>query len=92
MAQYVSRGTQIDTDKCVALAGNRFDLVIMAAARSRELRRQHSSSLKFEDVHTNVTALLEFQNGIQDASYLKTIKFNNYKDRQIDRSARYLGR
>jgi DNA-directed RNA polymerase subunit K/omega len=93
MAQYISRGTQIDTDKCVEIAGgNRFNLVIMAAARSRELRRQHASSQKFEDVHTNVTALLEFQNGKLDADYMKKIKFREPNDRRIDRSAKYMGR
>ena len=93
MAQYISRGTLIDTEKCVELSGgNRFNLVIMAAARSRELSRQNSSSQKFEDVHTNVTALLEFQNGKQNAEYMKRIKFENHKDRRIDRSGKYLGR
>jgi DNA-directed RNA polymerase subunit K/omega len=90
MIKYVSRSTQIDTDKCVELSGgNRFDLVIMASARSRELRRQHMSSLKFEDVHTNVTALLEFQNGEHDSTYMKKIRFDTPRDRQIDRQARY---
>ena len=41
MPQYVSRGTEIDTDKCVQLSGgNRFNLVIMASARARELPYQ----------------------------------------------------
>jgi DNA-directed RNA polymerase subunit K/omega len=93
MPQYISRGTLIDTDKCVELAGgNRFNLVIMAAARSRELRRQNSSSQKFEDVHTNVTALLEFQNGKVDGTYMKTIKFNEPNDRRRDHQAKYMGR
>jgi DNA-directed RNA polymerase subunit K/omega len=90
MPQYVSRGTQLNNDTCVANAGgNRFNLVIMAAARSRELRRQHASSQRFEDVHTNVTALLEFQEGKIDSSYMKKIKFNDPKDRRRDREARY---
>jgi hypothetical protein len=93
MAQYISRGTFIDTEKCVELSGgNRFNLVIMAAARSRELRRQNSSSQKFEDVHTNVTALLEFQNGIQNGDYMKKVRFDTPRDKRIDRSGKYLGR
>jgi len=93
MPQYVSRGTQIDTQKCVELSGgNRFNLVIMAAARSRELRRQHRDSNAFKDVHTNVTALLEFQDGTQTGEYMKKVKFNEPNDRRIDRSAKYLGR
>jgi len=90
MPQYISRGTLIDTEKCVELSGgNRFNLVIMAAARARELRRQHASSQRFEDVHTNVTALLEFQEGKQDANYMKKVRFNDPQDRRRDREARY---
>jgi len=93
MPQYISRGTQLNNDACVKQAGgNRFNLVIMAAARSRELRRQNASSQKFEDVHTNVTALLEFQNGEIGPEYMKKIKFNTPRDRAIDRSGKYLGR
>jgi len=92
MAQYVSRGTQIDTDKCVEHIGNRFNLVILAAARSREIRKQNYSSQKFEHVHTNVTALLEFQRGELDLTYMKKIKFNEPRDRAIDRQAKYMGR
>jgi DNA-directed RNA polymerase subunit K/omega len=90
MAQYTSRGTQLNNDKCVQQAGgNRFNLVIMAAARSREIRKQHYGSQKFEHVHSNVSALLEFQEGKLDASYIKRIKFNDPKDRHIDRNAKY---
>ena len=89
MAQYVSRGTQIDTDKCVEHIDNRFNLVILAAARSREIRKQNYSSQKFEHVHTNVTALLEFQNGKQDGSYMKKVQFDSPRDRAIDRQAKF---
>ena len=90
MAQYVSRGTQLNNEKCVEQAGgNRFNLVIMAAARSRELRRQNKESQKFEHVHTNVSALLEFQNGELDHTYMRKVKFDTPRDRQIDRNAKY---
>jgi DNA-directed RNA polymerase omega subunit len=89
MAQYLSRGTDIDTDKCVAHIGNRFNLVILAAARSREIRRQNHGSHKFEHIHTNVTALLEFQSGELDIGYMQKIKFNEPRDRAIDRRAQY---
>jgi DNA-directed RNA polymerase subunit K/omega len=90
MAKFTSRGTTIDTDLCVEKSGgNRFNLVIMAAARSREIRRQHKESNKFEHVHTNVTALLEFQSGELDINYIKKIKFTDRKDREIDRYAKY---
>lgn len=65
------RSTELDMQKCVeATNGNRFELVILAASRAREIRRQHAHSDKFEHVHTTVTALLEFQNGTIDKKYL----------------------
>jgi DNA-directed RNA polymerase omega subunit len=90
MPQYISRGTQIDTQKCVELSGgNRFNLVIMAAARARELRRKHKDSQKFEDIHTNVTALLQFQDGTLNGEYMKKVRFDTPRDRAIDRRAQY---
>jgi DNA-directed RNA polymerase omega subunit len=64
MQQYVSRGTTIDTDLCVEnMGGNRYDLVIVAAARARELTMKNKHSDKFWHLHTPVTALLEVQEG-----------------------------
>jgi DNA-directed RNA polymerase subunit K/omega len=75
MPQPLSRSSEVDTDLCVANSGgNRFMLVIMAAARSREIRRQHKSSDKFEHLHSNITALKEFQEGKLNGEYLKRIK------------------
>lgn len=69
------RSTSIDMDKCVEQAGgNRFELVLMAAARAREIRRQQASSSKFEHLHTPVTALLEFQEGQLDRDYIRKVK------------------
>jgi DNA-directed RNA polymerase omega subunit len=69
----LSRGTGIDTEKCVANSGgSRFDLVLIATARARELRNQHHSSLARRDVHTVVTALEDIQAGkIDAAEYLR---------------------
>lgn len=93
MPQYISRGTLIDTEKCVELSGgNRFNLVIMAAARSREIRRQNKDSMKFEHLHSNVSALLDFQSGELGADYMKKIKFNEPNDRRRDHQAKYMGR
>lgn len=90
MVKTVSRGPSLDTDKCVEQSGgNRFNLVIMAAARSREIRRQNRESDKFEHIHSNVTALLEFQEGKYDSEYLKRIKFDTPRDKAIDRRAQY---
>jgi DNA-directed RNA polymerase subunit K/omega len=90
MIKAESRVSQLDNDKCVELSGgNRFNLVIMAAARSREIRRQNRDSQKFEHIHSTVTALLEFQDGTLNASYMKKIKFNEPNDHRIDRRAQY---
>ena len=86
----ISRVGQLDNDKIVEMSGgNRFNLVIMAAARSREIRRQNKESMKFEHLHSNVSALLDFQNGILGADYMKKIKFHEPSDRNIDRRAQY---
>jgi len=71
-----SRGPSIDTDICVSNVGeNRFNLVLIAAARSREIKRQHRDSDKREHIHANVTALLEIQAGeIKADEYLRKVK------------------
>jgi len=70
----ISRGTEIDTDKCVDLSGgNRFNLVLIAAARAREIKRQHRESDKREHVYSNLTALLEIQSGKVGSEYLKRV-------------------
>ena len=68
-----TRALEIDTELCVRNVGNyRFDLVLIAAQRTRELRRQSKESGKFISC---VDALLEIQNGQINANdYLRKIK------------------
>jgi DNA-directed RNA polymerase omega subunit len=72
----LSRGTGIDTERCVENSGgNRFNLVLIASARAREIRRQHASSDKREHVHSIVTALEDIQAGqIEPLKYLSKVK------------------
>ena len=71
----VSRGTLLDNDKCVEqVGGNRFEMILIATIRAREIKRQHQSSEKYEHRHSNVTALLEVQEGKLSKEYLKRIK------------------
>ena len=72
----LSRGTGINTEVCVANAGgNRFDLVLVASERAREIRRQNKESDKREHVHSIVTALQEIQaGGIEPRKYLNKVK------------------
>jgi DNA-directed RNA polymerase subunit K/omega len=90
MIKKPSRVDELDNDKIVEMSGgNRFNLVIMAAARSREIRRQNRDSMKFEHLHSNVSALLDFQDGTLGADYMKKVKFQEPGDRNIDRRAQY---
>lgn len=62
--KYQSRGPDLDIDKTVELSGgNRFQLIIEASARARQIRRSNQNSDRFEHTHPCMTALLEFQEG-----------------------------
>ena len=75
MALSLSRGPSLDIEKCVELSGgNRFNLVIMAAARAREIARQHKHDEKPGAPNAPVSALLEFQSGKLGPEYIKRIK------------------
>lgn len=87
----LSRGTEIDIQKCVSnCGGGRFAMVILAAARAREIHRQNKESDKREHIFPIVTALLEIQDGTLTMDYMKKVKFNEPGDRNhIDRRAQY---
>ena len=72
----LSRGPGIDTELCAINAGgNRFNLVLIASERAREIRRQNKDSDKREHVHSIVTALQEIQAGtIEPRKYLNKVK------------------
>jgi len=75
MQQHVSRGPTLDTDLCVNnIGGNRYNLVIIAAARAREIAEQNRHSDKHAHWHTPVTALLEVQTGELDLSDIRRIR------------------
>ena len=73
-ARILSRGPEIDMEKCVRQAGGgRYDMVLIGAQRLRELKRQHR-----EDTGRYVTcvdALNEIQAGqVKLADYLAKVK------------------
>jgi DNA-directed RNA polymerase omega subunit len=72
----LSRGPGVDTEVCTVMAGgNRFNLVLIASERAREIRRQNKDSDKREHVHSIVTALEEIQRGeIEPRKYLNKVK------------------
>lgn len=67
-----SRSSQIDTERCVDQAQGRYDLVIAAAQRLRELKRRAREN----NTHvTAIDALLEVQSGHLDINeYLIKVK------------------
>jgi DNA-directed RNA polymerase omega subunit len=69
-----SRGPNIDTEKCVEQAGgNRFDLVLIASVRARELARRHKAAELTTQVNAPVSALLDIQEGKIGPEYLKKV-------------------
>jgi DNA-directed RNA polymerase omega subunit len=73
MKNSTSRGPLVDTDKCVENIGNRFDLVIAASARSREISRRNRASNQLQHRHPIVSALLDVQEGRIGREYLKKV-------------------
>ena len=69
-----SRGTELNTDRCVENIGNRFDLVIVAAIRARELAKQHRKSESPVHINAPVTALIDIQEGRVGREYLKRVR------------------
>jgi DNA-directed RNA polymerase subunit K/omega len=72
----VSRGTEIDIEKCVENSGNdRFSMILALAARAREISRQHKNSESKEHIYPCVTALKEFENSeFTLKEYLKKVR------------------
>jgi DNA-directed RNA polymerase subunit K/omega len=71
-----SRGPELDNQKLVSNCNDlRYDLILIAAIRAREIRRQHKESDKYEHKFPIVSALLEVQEGkIDPKKYLLRVK------------------
>ena len=70
-----SRGPEIDTQRCVEQAGgNRFDLVLIATVRARELSRRHKAAGLTTQVNAPVSALLEIEEGKIGREYLRRVE------------------
>lgn len=64
--------SMVDTDKCTTNIGNRFDLVLVASYRTRELRR--GAIKRVPDTNSaTVTALKEIEAGAIKRDYLKRL-------------------
>ena len=63
----------LDTDRCVKNVGSRFDLVIIAAIRARELTRGHRKMVNSPNGNI-VSALQEIEAGHIGRDYLKKVR------------------
>lgn len=67
MDKKLSRTPQINVEKCVSnVGGQRFNLVLIAAQKLREMRSQHYRQDKSTPVPTINDALIEIQSGNVD--------------------------
>ena len=62
----------VDTDKCVSMIGNRFELVLVAAVRARELKRGHRKMVDSKN-GVIVSALQEIEAGHIGREYLRKV-------------------
>ena len=63
---------RITSQKAAEAVGNRFDLVLIAAARARELKRGHTPKVLCDNA-PGVTALREIEAGLIGRDYLKKV-------------------
>jgi len=63
----------VDTEKCVANIGNRFEMVLVAAIRARELRRGHRKMVDTKNGYI-VSALQEIEAGFVGRDYLRKVR------------------
>ena len=71
---------KITSQKAAEMVGNRFDLVLIASARVRELKRGYKSLLPPSKNGPTVTALREIEEGLVGRDYLKKVGIKNEKD------------
>ena len=70
----LSRGTSVDNELCVSNVGsNRFNMVLIATVRAREIKRRNMNSEHREHIFPIVTALLEIQEGKIGEEYLRKV-------------------
>jgi len=63
MARELSRGPTLNMEKIITNAGgNKYDMILIAAAKGREIARKHLHSRSTEYCSPSVQALLDLQN------------------------------
>ncbi len=65
----------VDTYKCVSMIGNRFNLVLVAAIRARELKHGKGNRKMVTSPNSHiVTALQEIEAGFVGIEYLRKVR------------------
>ena len=67
---------RISSEQAVNQVGNRYDLILIASARIRELHRGHKPKLNTKH-GKSLTALTEIEEGLVGREYLKRINDDN---------------
>jgi DNA-directed RNA polymerase omega subunit len=67
-------------DEAVSMVGNRFDLVLIASARVRELKKGYTPKVAFTGGYTS-TALQEVEKGFVGRDYLKKVNTDDSRGR-----------
>jgi DNA-directed RNA polymerase omega subunit len=83
----LSRGPEIDIQQCTRIVGgNKFELVLIAAQRARELRRQNPN----ERHNYTVEALMDLQANKLDTEEMLTKRINhvNKPSKKFDKAPR----
>lgn len=65
--------SRISSEKAVQQIGNRYDLILIASQRVRELRKGHQPKLHTKQGPT-LTALTEIEEGLVNKDYLKRVR------------------
>lgn len=71
---------RITSQKAVEMVGNRFDLVLIASARVRELKHKYAPKMVTQN-GVMVTALREIEEGLVGREYLKKVGIRYSKER-----------
>ena len=76
------RTAGLTSEHAVEALGNRYDLVLVAAQRARELRRGHAPKIVTK-YGAMVTAILEIEEGLVGNDYLHRIAHTNKKKKGL---------
>jgi len=71
------------SSKAVEAVGNRYDLVLIAAQRVRELNRGHRPRMTVND-NKSITALTEIENGLVGRDYLMRLEGKSRRKNRLD--------